>query len=416
MQPSNPASDKLKSILLLLFGCLGILGLLGMTGDALYKGITSFSSVSGRADSDFAAGILNAVGLLFCILLMLPVLYYNLRRLRGQAVRAGRIQSIKAWQLAVLVVAWLVLVLVGSILAGAFDYGWIAAAPLFPFGLALPIAGLAWIAAGGLPTGSRRRLWSVFGISLAGSTVIAVLGEYLVVGVAAAGVLLATVVHPEWRPFIDQMKTKLLNTTDIESAIASLGPYLANPLVLVAMLAFAAGIGPLIEEAAKPLAVWLVGKRLRSPAEGFALGALCGAGFALLEGLMAASGISGSWGFGMAGRAVSSLMHITASGIMGWGIASARLEKRYLRLAGAYLVSVGIHGLWNGSAVLAVYGALLFSVGTAQPTLLAALSMLAGVGFLFLLFFVILAILPLINWRLRLRRPDPLPPPVKFDV
>jgi hypothetical protein len=162
-----------------------------------------------------------------------------------------------------------------------------------------------------------------------------------------------------------------------------------------------AGIGPIIEEIVKPLAVLILGRRLRSPAEGFALGALCGAGFALIEGLMAASGTVEMWGVGLLGRAVSSLMHITASGLMGWGYASARLEKRYGRLLLMFLLAVGIHGLWNGSALTTVYGALLTVGDPANPNLLGMLFMLAGLGMLALMLPTMLIVLPLLNRRLQ---------------
>ncbi len=160
-------------------------------------------------------------------------------------------------------------------------------------------------------------------------------------------------------------------------------------------------LAPIIEETLKPAAVWLLGKRLHSPAEGFALGALCGAGFALLEGTIAAGGNPQMLGIGIAARATSSLMHITASGLLGWGIASARLEKRYGRLAGIYFLSVSIHGLWNGSVVLAVFGGLRLSIPGASADLPGILLVLAGIGILGSMLVTIMILLPVINHRLR---------------
>ena len=106
-------------------------------------------------------------------------------------------------------------------------------------------------------------------------------------------------------------------------------------------------------------------------------------------------------GFSLAGRATSSLMHITASGLMGWAIASALLEKRYGRLAWTYLLSMAIHGLWNGSVLLAVYGGLRLSIQTTSTDLLDGLSIVVGVGLLGAILVSILVILPIINRRLR---------------
>jgi RsiW-degrading membrane proteinase PrsW (M82 family) len=135
------------------------------------------------------------------------------------------------------------------------------------------------------------------------------------------------------------------------------------------------------------------------------LGALCGAGFALLEGTLAVSGGSQMLGVGLAARATSSLMHITASGLMGWGIASARLEKRYGRLAGVYLLSVSIHGLWNGSVILSVFGALRFTLPGAGSDLLGMLLVLTGIGILVSMLVTIMILLPIINHRLRPKPP-----------
>ena len=397
MQPTV-LPDRRRDILLLIFSIAGILGLIGRGVYLVVSGIASFEPVS---SSTLASGILGALSMAFCAALLLPMLVSSIRRLKGQEIHPAKLPPMKLWQVAGLVGAWLFSIVFASIIDGLFDYGWIIAVPFFLLGVAIPVAGFVWIATGGLPSCAWRRLWSAFGIGMAGSTLAAMLLEYLLVGmgVLAAGVLAAA--NPEWRTVIVQLKDQITNAGDVQALLTALAPYLTNPLVFLLILAFAAVLAPLIEEALKPAAVWLVGKRLRSPAEGFALGALCGAGFALLEGMMAASGATGMIGFGLAARAASSLMHITASGLMGWGIASARLEKRYGRLALTYLLSVTLHGLWNGSALLAVYGALRFTLQSATPDLLGALFVLVGIGLLGLMLVSILVFLPLINYRLR---------------
>jgi len=142
---------------------------------------------------------------------------------------------------------------------------------------------------------------------------------------------------------------------------------------------------------------------------------LCGAGFAMMEGLLAASGVTQMWGFGLAGRAAASLMHITSSGLLGWAIASAQLEKRYGRLALTYLLSVSLHGLWNGSAILAVYGALRTMNQNMQIDLPSGLFILGGLGMLFLELVLLLTAFPLINRRLS-RSTAPILAPVQSDI
>lgn len=132
---------------------------------------------------------------------------------------------------------------------------------------------------------------------------------------------------------------------------------------------------------------------------------------------MAASSASQLWGFGVAGRAAASLMHISGSGIMGWGIASARLEKRYGRLALTYLTSISIHGLWNGAAMMAVYGSLrVVSQNTLQFDFPSAFFVVGGAGLLIVEFLLMLSALPLINRALRKSIPPVNPPTQKSDI
>jgi hypothetical protein len=66
-----------------------------------------------------------------------------------------------------------------------------------------------------------------------------------------------------------------------------------------------------------------------------------------------------------------------------------------------YLLSVSIHGLWNGSAVVAVYGALRTMVQGTQTDFLSMFLMGAGSLVLIVEFLLMLAVLPLVNNSLR---------------
>ena len=413
MQP-NPNFNRRRDILLLIFSSIGILGLLIRSATLAVTGILTFDPGYG---SSLAASLLGALAMLFCAGLLVPVLVYTIKRLKGQEILPVSIRSVKFWQVAVLVAVWVLVVIIGALLASLFAYGWAVAAPLFLLGISLPILSLAWIGAGGLPVGSRRRLWSVYGFGMVGGTVAALLLEYLVIGIAVVVIGVLAVANPELRTVIDQIKTQVANANagDMQTLLTVLAPYLTNPLVILSILVFAAVLAPLIEEAVKPAVIWFLGKRLGSPAEGFVLGVLCGAGFAMLEGLMAASGTTQMWGFGLVGRAAASLMHITSSGLMGWAIASAQLEKSYGRLALTYLLSVSIHGLWNGSAIMAVYGSLRVMVQNMKIDFLGGFFALGGLGMLFLELILLLTALPLINRRLR-RPAAPVPAPVQSDI
>jgi hypothetical protein len=402
LQPTQtkPNPSRRGDILLILFSSLGIFGLL-IRG--VYMAITGIQYFNPTDSSSLASNMLNSLAMLFCAGLLLPMFIFSVNHLKGKESIPVIFRTIKFGQAAGLATVWLVVVIIGAVINSLFDFGWAVAAPFFLLGISLPIMSLIWIGAGGLPSGSRRRIWSVFGFGMVGSTVTALLLEYLVIGIAVITYSILAISNPELRIFFDQIKTQVAsaNTMDIQTLLVSLAPYITNPLVILSVLIFAAILTPMIEEAVKPAIIWFLGKRLHTPAEGFVLGALCGAGFATLEGLMSASGATQMWGFGLVGRAAASLLHITSSGLLGWGIASARLEKRYGRLAMTYLLSISLHGLWNGSAIIAVYGALRMVVGNNQIDTISALFMLGGLGILFIELCLLLAALPLINRHLR---------------
>jgi hypothetical protein len=396
-QPTRaPASTRWRSLLLLIFSLIAILVLLGR---GVYLVIRSASGAAGSATQ--SADIFSAVSMLFCALLLAPVFFLSARRLRGLAIGSARVPPVNIWAVVLLVVVW-VIAIAASVLSDRLGpNGWIIAFPGLILGIAIPVAILLWIAIGGIPTGSWRRLWAALGLGMTLSTTVAIVLELLTVGLAAvlAGAIAA--IDPSLRATLEQLRSQLTHAANPEDLLPILTPYLNNPLLILIALFFVAGVGPLIEEAFKPLAVWLVGKRLRSPAEGFALGALCGAGFAILEGMLVSSGATDMVGISVAARATSSLMHITASALMGWAIASAILLKKYGRLIWTYLLSLTLHGLWNGAVVLTVYGGLrVSSLGTSFD-LLGGLSTFAGIALLGALVVGILIALPLINWRLR---------------
>ncbi len=396
-----PAPVHWRDVLLLIFSFIAILALLGRGAYLAILGLTG----PGTSSNTAAPNLYGAISMLFCALLLLPLLVLTLRRLRGGSIPSAKVPAIKLWQVGALLAAWAVGLTLGSLINSSFSWGWIVAAPFFILGIAIPVLGLVWIAIGGVPTGSQRRLWAALGIGLALSTSIALALELLSVG---AGLLVAGLIaslDPAFLSTLQQLRNQITNANNVQDLLPLLAPYINNPLIFLAILFFVSGIGPLIEEAFKPLAVWFVGRRLRSPAEGFVLGALCGAGFALFEGLLVTSEAAGMLGFSLAARAASSLMHITASGLMGWAIASTLVEKRYWRLVYIYPLSVALHGLWNGAVVLTVYGGLRLSLQGSQVDLLGGLSAAAGVGILGVLVLAILVGLPIINHRLRPAQP-----------
>ncbi len=396
-------SYHLPSLFLAIFSGLGILftfsgGMFMLLSGVLALGRPAlFQNLAAAPDSDF----LLANGLFLCAVLLTPSLYYSLRRISAKSIQPASIRPIRFWQVIVILALWVISVLLGAWPGNHLEVSW-PVTPLFYLpAIALPVLTLLWIGLGGLPLGSRQRLWGTFGIGMLAGPGLAALAEsviYLSLAVLGLGLL---AFHPEWMGTFTQIETQLASARDLDTILAVLAPYLMNPLVILLAVFVMAGLVPLIEELVKPIAVWLLAGRLRSPAQGFALGILSGAGFALVEGLVAASSAGEDWSVLAVARAGGSLMHILATGLMGWGIASAWQERRILRLIGSYALSVSIHGLWNGMTVMIVFGGLRAFLAGASPDVLGTSISIAGVSLLVILSAFTLITLVLLNRKLR---------------
>ena len=138
---------------------------------------------------------------------------------------------------------------------------------------------------------------------------------------------------------------------DVDALTAIFEPFLRHPGVVFLLISGLAVVVPLVEETLKPLGLWFLAKRGFSPAQGFVLGATSGAAFALVESLATLSSVSGEGWMGLAlGRAGTALLHITCSGLVGWGLGLAWTRAKYAQLAGLFLLAVAVHGAWNGFA------------------------------------------------------------------
>jgi hypothetical protein len=244
-------------------------------------------------------------------------------------------------------------------------------------------------------------MWATLAASLVGSTGISALAEIalLLAGASAAAVFLLQ--NPDYLLAVQSLVHDLSRASGVENALDVLQPILVHPMALAAVLVIVSVVTPIVEEMAKSAAPWIIYRRLRTASQGFCCGALSGAGFALFEGLMASADTSGSWTAIFLIRAWSSMMHILASGLAGWGIAAYRVTGRGSRLVAGYAVSIGIHALWNASVVGIGYGGLRSAFGSEEPDVIGLAAILAGSSTLLALSVVLPAAIHLINRRLR---------------
>ena len=202
-----------------------------------------------------------------------------------------------------------------------------------------------------------KRNSGLFTFSLSFTTYFILILEMVLFFAVVVGVLAALARNPQMMEVLENLQP-LLEGANLapEELIELLGPLLSTPPIFIGILLLVALVIPIIEEAFKTLGVWLLKGRGISPAEGFVAGIVSGAGFALVEGLLnsaaVASSTSTDWLGFVVGRLGGTLLHIFNGGLLGWAMASAWQGKKPAKVVGIYFLTVLLHGIWNGLAIL----------------------------------------------------------------
>ncbi len=243
-----------------------------------------------------------------------------------------------------------------------------------------------------LPLGPRWQSWNVFGVGMTLTPFLLVFVEVFAFILILVFVIVYVVSQPSLILEMERL-TRQMNGLDPQSAAARelLLPWITRPAVLVLAMIYVSLMVPLVEELFKPLGVWLFSRRLTSRAQGFALGALSGAAYALIETLGVSPQTTG-WADLLLTRIGTDILHVTTSALMGAAIVNAIQGRKYLQLLGTYILSVSLHGLWNALAILFTFSALADLADT--PNILAGkqLPLSIGMGVLAALFLVILLV------------------------
>jgi hypothetical protein len=200
--------------------------------------------------------------------------------------------------------------------------------------------------------GSAQRQWGIFASGL-------VLGPIIILGIELLALLVVSMVglivimrDPALMHEFSLIITRLTYAQpDQEVLLRILIPILKQPAVLAGIFGFAAVLVPLIEEALKPFGLWLMAGRRLTPAEGFVGGLISGAGFAFFENLFSTSAGGVTWALLASSRITTAMLHVLASGLVGWGLAHAWSRGRYFRLAFTYALAVTLHGMWNSLGI-----------------------------------------------------------------
>lgn len=358
-------------------GCATLVLILSAVGVAVGLSAAALSALLAvvgpqTAGLDSAAAALAAVALLG-----LPLGWQAWLRLRGVAQPPWRTRR---WWIGVALLAAPASLLIGHLLSNARGLPTVLREPWLWLTLVTFAAALLALTTDGWSGLSRLRVWGhlVSGgwaaTTLAmGLTVLAVAGM-LVIGVT----LLAALAPEELR--------ELMRLARNPSALADttrLMAWATRPYVIAGAMLLAAVVVPLIEELVKPVGVWALWSCRPTPMAAFVGGALGGLGFALVEALLNSASVGrDQWAGFVVGRLATTVMHVWASALTGWGIGQLFAGK-WGRAILAYLGAVLVHGLWNGNVIVASLSATLLLTGAGagawkQITLGATVGLAAG--------------------------------------
>jgi len=349
------------------------------------------------SNGDIIRSTMTAAGTGLIGLLALPSAAFSLTRLLGKTVKVPPLgKPLRTAALVALPLIFGLTIFLGYLTTQAEGFTWLLLPPLHLLAFGLPVLWISLIGTEGLKAGSFQRLWGTLASGLLLSPIVILILELLALLAALILGGLFIALQPdllaEVSNLIDQLSSLPLDSPLVDRLLS---PYLAQPGLWLLLLAGISVVVPLIEEFIKPVGVWLLMGRKLSTQDGFVLGLISGAGFALTESLMGTTS-SEDWALVASARLGTALMHIFTAALVGAALADARREGKYLKLLLAYLGAVALHGLWNALALF-LTGTLASDVTTPLPEGLVIVAPYA----LAALALIVLGLLIFTNRRLR---------------
>jgi RsiW-degrading membrane proteinase PrsW (M82 family) len=286
-----------------------------------------------------------------------------------------------------------VLAVGGGYLALRFDQWW-AFFPLATVAVFAPIAAAGRL---GLPASGVRPPWAPLLAAFAWGALVTPALAIMAQVVVAAGMIAAVYFgfslggQDNIALLTDTWRYHLQGRTLDEDQIAALVQFLLRePSILVAGAAVLVFAAPATEELVKALAIPLFGRTrpqpggeaIDPPLTIFLIGLASGLGFAATENVLyvAQAGEQAWWGMALF-RAVTPLMHGTATALFALGWArQARRPRGWALLWGA-LAALGLHAAWNLCAGLVIVAGF-FATGSGTSPALAGLLLLLSLGVL----------------------------------
>jgi RsiW-degrading membrane proteinase PrsW (M82 family) len=385
---------------LLLLGAAGLIALISAV-----QFFSSSGSATGSGNVDPTQSFMIAASLAFTGVLLLPSAWYSWKHITHPGFEPVSRPERKSFGLILTIV---VLVLVaGSLFLGDWAskddrVSWVFLPFLNLLATGLPALWLVYIGTHGLLPTAPKRKWGVFATGLVLGPFIILILEILVFIAVGFLAILSIMIDPKLSSQLNSLANRLqVVSPNIDAMLNTLLPYLLNPGVLFLGFVFVSVLVPLIEETLKPIGVWFLAGQKITPAMGFGYGVISGAGFGLFENLGNTSGGGDTWALIAAARITTLLLHCFTAGLVGWALASAWSQRRYLRLAVSFIAAILIHGLWNGMSIMSAVSSL---QGVANISIPASLKRLSGITTVGVVVLGVLVLVLFIGFNAMLRR------------
>lgn len=372
------------AILQLIFSAVASFLLFAVAGIFILTGLSTYFT-HGHNPSDLTEPFMVAGSLIFAGSLVLPSAWFAWKHISNPGVVPTSRPEPRLYGLVMTILVFIVTglaLLAGNWAAQNERIAWLILPPLNIIVTGLPAFWLIYFGTRGLLPNSPRHKWGVFAGGLVlGPAIILVAELTLLLIVAILAVTWIMQANPTLADQLPGLLSRLRsNGTDTQEILNVVLPYILNPGVIFLGFSFISALVPIIEETLKPIGVWFMSGNRITPAMGFGFGVLSGAGFGLFENLGNTSGAGADWALLAGSRISTLLLHSFTAGLVGWGLASAWSQRRFLRLAICFMTAVLIHGLWNGMAVLSSAASLPGETSLTLPPLLQPLGALAAFG------------------------------------
>jgi hypothetical protein len=396
------------SIIQFMFSSIAIIGLWLLSFFLIIIGFTNFF-VDSLIRTDPLPMFMIASSLIVTGILIIPSAYFSFHNIpnkqpknHNSIISLGKKSLIGfLW----IIISFPIIIVLGYLISQNTNIAWLLLPPLHIAAIVIPVIGVLFLTIRNLPLGSHQRIWGVFSTGLIlGPLIILILESLAALIILILGFLLITP-NPEMVDKIIKLSEWLSNSNPSpELVFNELGPYLTKPVPVFIALFFGAFLVPLIEEAIKPIGVWLLyGKKL-SPSAGFVAGALSGAGYAIFESLILTSN-SQEWTLLVLARISTGAIHILTTSLVGWAIVQVWSDRRITQLIITYSSAVLIHGLWNALSLTSSFALLTTELGISSNTpLINRIGIGAPFALIFLAFGSLLTIMQ-INKKLTISNP-----------